>query len=130
MNTAKPLSYIATLIAFVLLPAIVMAEDNCSGQEVIVGSKHVIVNNDPHVPGFPKIGECESKATSGSCRFKDKDGDEYNSEWKAVPGTADQYTWRTTGGTGKWARVNEAGWVKRIMADGAVTVNRWGGECR
>ena len=130
MKNAKTFACFATLIAFVFFPTLVVAEDNCSGHEVIVGSKHVIVNNDPNVPGFPKIGECASKATSGSCRYKDKDGDEYNSEWMTVPGTTGQYTWSTTGGTGKWAKVNESGWVMRIMAEGSVTVNRWGGECR
>jgi hypothetical protein len=130
MRIAKTSACAATLIVLVSLPALVVAEDNCFGQEVIIGSKHVVLNNDPSVPGFPKIGECTSMATSGSCSYVDKDGDEYTNEWKAVPGTIGQYTWRTTGGTGKWAKVTESGWVKRAIARGGVTVNLWGGECR
>ena len=130
MRTTKLLACLGALTICLGVPTIGTAEDNCAGHVVNIGGKRVSVSNDPNAPGYPQIGECSSTGTgAGSCTFRDKDGDEYTNEWKAVPGTAGQFTWRLVGGTGKYGKAIRSGWGRRVLSEGDVRVNLWGGEC-
>jgi hypothetical protein len=130
MRTTKMLAGLGTLTVCLGVPTIGTAEDNCSGHMVNIGGKRVVVNSDHEVPGYPLTGECRSTGTgTGSCSYRDKDGDEYTSEWKAVPGTTGRYTWKVVSGTGKYAKATSFGWSRRVLSEGNVIVELWGGEC-
>ena len=66
---------------------------------------------------------------AGHCLRKDKDGDTESIEWALAPGS-EKGTWRSTGGTGKFAGVVDSGWWQGAVADGKMVVTSWGGTCK
>ena len=66
---------------------------------------------------------------SGHCLRKDKDGDTESIEWALAPGSG-KGTWRSAGGTGKFAGANDSGWWQTAVADGKMVVTTWGGTCK
>jgi len=130
MRTTKMLACLGTLAVCMAVPVPGTAEDNCAGHVVNIGGRRVSVSNDPDAPGYPQIGACSTTATGmGKCSYRDKDGDEFTQEWKAVPGTTGRYTWKVVSGTGKYAKSTSSGWNRRVLSEGDVTVYVWGGEC-
>lgn len=66
----------------------------------------------------------------GYCARRDKDGDTVSSSWHRAPG-ADKGTWKTIGGTGKYAdSVGDSGWWQNAWDDGVMFTNAWGGTCQ
>lgn len=65
----------------------------------------------------------------GFCVRRDNAGDTASIEWTWAPG-AERGTWRATGGTGKFAGRNDSGWWQDAVADGKMSVSRFGGTCR
>lgn len=128
---------------------------NCSGYDVLVSqaaetldlggghtltvvrSHSMIVNDDTNAKDHLAIGECngtllnmpdKTSRGSGHCLRRDKDGDTYSLEW-AIAAGADKGTWKTTGGTGKFARISQSGWWQNAAGYGKVFANKWGGTC-
>lgn len=131
MRTTTLLACLGTLAVCLGVSTLGIAEDNCSGHVVQVGSLAITMSNDPSLPGYPAIGECHSEVVGvGQCTYKDKDGDEWTNEWKAVPSVAGRYTWKTVSGTGKWANTTWSGWFQRTRREGDVRISVWGGDCR
>lgn len=130
MKTTKLFVCLGTLAVCVAVPVLGTAADNCGGSTVTIGGKRVSVSNDPEAPGFPKTGACRTTGTgTGSCSYRDKDGDEVTDEWAEVPGARGKYTWRVVSGTGKYAKATSSGWARWVFSEGDVTVEVWGGEC-
>jgi len=65
----------------------------------------------------------------GYCAWRDKDGDTYSQSWHKAP-EADKGTWKTTGGTGKFASMQDSGWWQFAWEDGVMQTNTWGGTCQ
>ena len=65
----------------------------------------------------------------GYCARRDKDGDTQSISWHSAPG-ADKGTWKSTGGTGKYAGKQDSGWFQGLVADGKMSVTKWGGTCK
>lgn len=83
------------------------------------------------------VGECSSTTLTtpdgksqaqGYCARHDKDGDTQSVAINQPPG-ADKITWKSTGGIGKYAGKQDAGWAQPIFAEGSVLVVKWGGDC-
>jgi len=64
----------------------------------------------------------------GYCARRDKDGDTQSISWHAAPG-ADKGMWKSTGGSGKYAGKQDSGWFQNVVADGKMSVTKWGGTC-
>ena len=106
METTKILACLGALAACFGIASLGVAQDNCSGSWVQVGTTHVSLNNDPTSPQHMGVGACD---TSGSCTYKDRDGDEWTDQ-TANPGGAGKGTWRTVRGTGKYQNTTSFGW--------------------
>ena len=85
-----------------------------------------------------ETGECSGTALStpdgkvssvGYCARHDKDGDLVSYGWAHAAG-AERGTWKTTGGTGKFAGKSDSGWFLDVVADGKLFVSQWGGNCQ
>jgi hypothetical protein len=129
MRTTKRLACLGTLAVCLGVPTLGIAEENCSGHGVQVGSKAITTSNDPGLPGHPGIGYCWGGPQVGRCTYKDKDRDEWTNEWKSVPGVAGKYTWRAVSGTGKFANSTSSGWTQHTRKEGDVIISIWGGNC-
>jgi len=99
----------------------------------------VVTSNDAKFPVL--YGECSATVLitpdgksqmSGFCARHDKDGDVASISINQAPGE-DKSTWKSTGGTGKFANTAdtqpETGWSQLIFSEGAVFVVKWGGNC-
>jgi hypothetical protein len=85
------------------------------------------------------IGECSGVMLKlpdgktkgmGFCVRNDKDGDTETLRWPLAPG-ATTGTWQMIGGTGKFANTQaHHGWWEPIYADGKMSIDNWGGNCR
>ena len=64
----------------------------------------------------------------GYCARRDKDGNAASISWRQASG-ADKGEWKITGGTGKFAGKQDAGWFQNVLADGKASVVKWGGDC-
>jgi hypothetical protein len=64
----------------------------------------------------------------GYCARRDKDGDTQSISWHQAPG-ADKGKWKSTSGKGKYAGKQDSGWSQIVLADGKITVDKWGGDC-
>ena len=83
-------------------------------------------------------GECSGAAlttpdgktrATGYYARGDKDGDTASIEFAQAAG-ADKGTWRSTGGTGKFAGKTDSGWWQDVRSDGKMTITKWGGSCK
>ena len=128
--------------------------DNCTGYDALVSKgaettdlghgvkqtsvkSHAILMSSDY-PMFNLLtGECtgtvlqteEGKTQSaGYCVRRDKDGDTLSLSWHVAPG-ADKGEWKSTGGTGKFAGKESSGWFQNVLADGKMSVTKWGGDC-
>jgi len=71
----------------------------------------------------------DGKARSnGHCARHDKDGHTQSIEWSQGAG-AEKGTWKSTGGTGKFAGKTDSGWFQNVRSDGKMAVTKWGGNC-
>jgi hypothetical protein len=129
MRNAKMVLCLGAFAACVGVPSLSVAEDNCSGHQVQVGSMSITMSNDPSLPGYPGIGECHGAGGVGNCTYKDKDGDEWTTEWKSVTGVTGKYTWKVVSGTGKFAKAKGSGWSQHTRKEGDVRISVWGGNC-
>jgi hypothetical protein len=129
MQTTKMLACLGALAACLGLPNVGRAADNCSGVSVQVGmhigNAIVSLNDDHSAPDHMAVGVCD--ATTLRCTYKDKDGDTWTDD-VSVAGT-----WKTVGGTGKYANAKSSGWSKTIRMEvgpeGTIYIGVWGGEC-
>ena len=64
----------------------------------------------------------------GYCARRDKDGDTQSISWHQAPG-ADKGEWKSASGTGRYAGKQDSGWSQIVLADGKITVDKWGGDC-
>jgi len=137
-----------------VLGAPLVYADNCTGTDVHVsrisettdlGSGHTIttwktysqiVSADSKLGGT--TGECSGSILTtpdgntqsmGYCARRDKDGDTYSLSWHQGPG-ADKGVWKSTGGTGKFAGMQNSGWFQFAWADGVMIGTAWGGTCK
>ncbi len=130
------------------------AADNCSGYDSLVtinadttdlGNGHTLTavrqysmltseNSSYNL----HTGECSGAAlttpdgktwVTGYCARRDKDGDSASIEFAQAPG-ADKGTWKSTGGTGKYAGKANSGWFQDMRSDGKMTITKWGGTCK
>jgi len=154
METTKKLASLGSLLACLVGPSVSIA-DNCSGEDVLVAQSaetievakghsltvvrlfSVVTSGD--TPIFDATtGECSGTwlttpdgktRGAGHCARRDKDGDTYSIEWSMAPG-ADKGQWRVAGGTGKFANKANSGWFQQAVADGKMSVTKWGGNCK
>jgi len=123
MRNTKMVVCLGVFAAYVGVPSLSIAEDNCSGYSVRVGNTQVTLNNDPSAPDHLAVGTCDQ----AGCTYKDKDGD----VWTEEVGPS---TWRTVSGTGKYVNVKNSEWyeLKRWVGtpEGMVYVATWGGTCK
>ena len=128
--------------------------ENCSGTDVFVtqtyettelAKNHTIavwkaysqmVSPDSNYNG--STGECSGTYLTtpdgktqgmGYCARRDKDGDTNSISWHLAPGAV-KGTWKSTGGTGKFAGKQNSGWFQGAWADGAMSASKWGGKCQ
>jgi hypothetical protein len=103
----------------------------------VVRNHSLIVSNDPAAKDHLAIGECSgtfvnlpngTSRGSGQCLRRDKDGDTYSLEW-AIAAGAEKGTFKTTGGTGKFAKIANSGWWQNAAGFGKVFATKWGGNC-
>ena len=128
--------------------------DNCTGHDSLVviyaetldlGGGHTLtafrqasmLTSDSNLYNLA-TGECSGAALStpdgmvrvfGYCARRDKDGDSQSIEFSQAPG-AEKGTWKSTGGTGKFAGKSASGWYQDVRTDGNMSVAQWGGNCR
>lgn len=76
MRTAKMVVCLGVFAAYVGVPSLSVAEDNCSGYWVRVGDTSVTLNNDPTAPSHLAVATCHQFR----CTYKDKDGDVWTDE--------------------------------------------------
>lgn len=98
----------------------------------------ILVTDSPSDIYNMAMGECSGTMITtpdgktgglGHCVRKDKNGDSASIEWAIEPG-AEKGTWKSTGGTGKFADLKSEGWWMPVTTDGGkLGVNRWGGTC-
>jgi hypothetical protein len=130
MRNAKMVVCLGAFAACVGVPSLGVAADNCSGAWVEVGMNFgntiVSFNDDHSAPGHMALGVCD--ASTLRCTYKDKDGDTWTDD-VSVAGT-----WKTVGGTGKYANATSFGWSKTIRAEvgpeGMIDLGIWGGNCK
>jgi len=130
MRDAKMMVCLRALAACVGAPSLSVAEDNCSGYWVQVGTTQVSLDNDPSSPQHLAIGTCQD---GRSCTFKDRDYDSWTNQ-SENPGGAGKGTWKTVSGTGKYQSATSSGWWETTLVDvgpeGAIYVGTWGGTCK
>jgi hypothetical protein len=129
------------------------AADTCTGYDTLVvqsievtdlgkglkqttsRSQSVVLSNDSIYQAL--AGECSNVMLQtedgktqlmGYCARRDKDGDTQSIAFHLAAG-ADKGQWQTTGGTGKYAGKQDKGWFQPMLADGKMSVTRWGGDC-
>jgi hypothetical protein len=156
MNAMKKLIYLSLLAVWCAVPAVSFA-GKCAGTNInnvvswepseiakgttlaIVRITSVVVSDDPSVAYHLISGECVGQflttpdgktVGNGSCARKDKDGDVLNEEWVATDGTGNNGTWKSAGGTGKFANVTGAAKYQTIMSQGKTNAVRWVGNCQ
>jgi len=137
MRNAKMVVCLGAFAACVGVPGLSVAEDNCSGHYVDVGSKHISISNDSSLPNDGAIGDCDAPLFStakstwiGRCTLQDKDGDLYTYEWTRRAG-AEKGLWNQVSGTGKYVDWKWSGWFEETRIKGPdISVGRWGGNCR
>jgi hypothetical protein len=137
MRNAKMVVCLGAFAACVGAPGLSVAEDNCSGHYVDVGSKHFSMSNDPSSPDAASIGDCDAASFStanstwiGRCTMQDKDGHLYTYEWTRRAG-AEKGTWKHVSGTGKYVDSKWSGWFQETRTQGTdVRVGLWGGNCK
>jgi hypothetical protein len=105
MRYAKMVVCLGAFAACVGVPSLGVAEDNCSGIWVGIGSTVVMLNNDPSAPSHLAVGTC----ILTSCTYKDKDGDSWTRESRWPPGGWAKLTWKDVKGTGKYANSKNSG---------------------
>jgi hypothetical protein len=147
------------LLVLAAIPAVTIssarAADNCTGSEatvdnhtgtvelskdhslILVQSASVVFSDD--APTYHlTAGECTGSVLTtpdgktqgtGHCLRRDKDGDSWSLEWSLPPG-ADKGTWKSTGGTGKFANKRSSGWFQEVRRDGKMAAIKWGGTCK
>lgn len=112
-----------------------------------LGKGHVMVtfrNHDMLVTDDPKdvlnmtMGECAGTTLTtpdgktqgwGYCLRRDAEGNSQSIDW-VIPLGAEKGTWKSTGGTGKFADLKASGWWQAVATDGGKQgINRWGGNC-
>jgi len=130
------------------------AADNCTGAEAtvdtytetfqvskdhsltVVRSASVVMTEDAPMYNLTS-GECTASVlatpdgktqATGHCLRHDKDGDTWSLEWTQPSGT-DKGTWKTVGGTGKFAGKHSSGWFQEVRRDGKLGAIKWGGSC-
>ncbi|MCC7547373.1 MAG: hypothetical protein IT532_06385 [Burkholderiales bacterium] len=105
---------------------------------IVSRASDILVTDDPkHIYNL-MMGECSGTLLTtpdgktsglGHCLRKDKDGDTASIDW-SLPAGSDKGTWKSTGGTGKYADLQSSGWWQPAASDGGkLGVNRWGGTC-
>jgi hypothetical protein len=98
----------------------------------------MLVTNDPkHILNMA-MGECAGTmlttpdgkmAGAGYCLRRDNDGDTQSIDW-IWPKGAERGTWKSTGGTGKFAGLEGGGTWAQVASDGGkMGINRWDGTC-
>jgi hypothetical protein len=120
---------------------LISAEVNDMGKGhtlVTLRNHDMLVTDDPRDIYNMHMGECSGTvlstpdgktSSSGFCIRKDKDGDSASIVWE-MPAGAEKGTWRSTGGTGKYADLKAQGWWVPVASDGGKQgINRWGGTC-
>jgi len=139
MKTRNIASCLGVLSACFAISSPAVAEDNCSGINIEVwtpkASEIVQLTDDRTLPAHLASGQCVlTGASSNTCTFKDKDGDEWTSVQKWM-GSGLEGTWRFLSGTGKYAkRTDDRGWWKRVRTmyspqGESVLITAWGGYC-
>jgi hypothetical protein len=128
MRNAKMIVCLGTLAAWIGVPNLSVAEDNCSGYWVRVGTTEVPLHNDPSSPQHMGVGTCY---VGGHCTYTDKDGDERTVRSEGLG----QGTWRIVGGTGKYRNATSSGWWKVSRTEsgrqgGEVSMGTWGATCK
>jgi hypothetical protein len=134
MEATKTLACLGALAACLSAPRFALAEDNCSGYFVHVGSTAVKLSNDPNLPSHMSVGTCNSPTAPLVCTYKDKDADVWT-EQMAFPGAGSNGTWWWVSGTGKYANAKWSGWNQIVRAElarpeGNVWIGVWGGNCK
>lgn len=130
MKSIKMILCLGAFAACVGVSSLSVAEDNCSGYWVQVGTTIVLLHNDPSMPGHMAVGTCDG---SGRCTYKDKGGDVWTDQ-VAYPGGTSKGTWQTVSGTGKYENAKASGWTQVTKAefggpDGTVYIGGLGGNC-
>lgn len=96
----------------------------------VLASSDSIYNNTTGECSGTILSTPDGKTQSmGYCARRDKDGDTQSISWHAGPG-ADKGMWKSTGGSGKFAGKQDSGWFQNVVADGKMSVSKWGGTCR
>lgn len=130
MGTTRMLACLGAMAVSFALPNVGRADDNCTGQFVVVGTTAVNLDDDRGAPSHMAIGVWDAK-TSHTV-YKDAEGDTWTSEVSSG-GTA----WKLISGTGKYVNVKSSGWEMTIRTDVAeqggvlipVYIGVWGGNC-
>src|SRR5207253_1721269 len=103
--------------------------------QTIVKTSDVVLSNDSIYNMI--AGECSNiilqtpdgkTQSTGYCARRDKNGDTQSVAIRLAPG-ADKVEWKSTGGTGKFADKQDSGWAQVVLADGKISVVKWGGNC-
>ena len=133
---------------------IALAADNCTGYDNLatLSAETLDLGNGHTLTVFRQVsmltsensiynlatGECSGAAlttpdgktrATGYCARRDKDGDTASIEFAQAAG-ADKGTWKSTGGTGKFAGKTDSGWWQDVRSDGKMTITKWGGTCK
>lgn len=130
--------------------------DNCSGYDVLVNQHsdtlelakdhslttsidHAVVTTDDAKSIWnTTTGRCSGVflatpdgkvAGMGFCLRKDKDGNTASVSWD-LPAGAEKGSWKTAGGTGKFAGKTDSGWWQPVVNEGKFSIARWGGTCK
>jgi hypothetical protein len=104
-------------------------------KQTTMTQQDVVLSNDSIYKSV--VGECSfiilqtedgKTQVTGYCARHDKDGDTQSVSIRQAPG-ADKGEWKSTGGTGKYAGKQDSGWFQNVLADGKISVVKWGGDC-
>ena len=131
LRITKILACLGALAGFVGVNGLAVAEDNCSGTWVRVGTAVVTLNDDHNAPSHMAVGVCSPSPSTGTfrCTYKDADGDFWTNETSLRLGK-----WKTISGTGKYKNAKPSGWTKVVKTEsgrpeGKIYIGVWGGEC-
>jgi hypothetical protein len=156
MNTTNKFICLGLLAAWCAVPGVSFA-GKCSGTNInnlvswepseiskgttlaIMRVTSVTVSDDPSAAYHLISGECIGQfvttpdgktVASGSCARRDKDGDVLNEDWVATDGAGSKGTWKSTGGTGKFANAKAAAQWEFSQLQGKMAAVRWVGNCQ
>lgn len=154
MRTTKLLQGTCLIGTSLFICGAALGADNCTGYDSAVGIsvETLDLGNGHTLTAFRQAsmltsensiyqlatGECSGAALStpdgkvrvnGYCARRDKDGDTQSVEFSQAAG-ADKGTWKSTGGTGKFASKTDSGWFQDVRTDGKMTIAKWGGSCK